>query len=193
MLNELGIRHRLTPLYMPQANPVERANKTMKTMIAQYCYTNRKKWDERLPEFMFAVNTARRDSTGYTPAFLNFSREPEMSSVLNRIRSEPTPDHEPEEQTPEQEGETPTKNYATRLDRLKEIFENVRINLSRAFTAQCHYHNLRRREWRCHPGDLEHHGTGTPFIIHCQKFCQQTRPQIFRPLHRDQADFPSSL
>ncbi|KAJ8912688.1 hypothetical protein NQ315_012242 [Exocentrus adspersus] len=34
-----------------------------------------------------------------------------------------------------------------------EIFELVRLQLARAFTAQSHYYNLRRRDWRCHIGD----------------------------------------
>src|SRR3978361_263241 len=123
LLTELGIKHRLTPPYTPQANPVERANKTMKTMIAQYCEQDQKKWDEHLPEFMFAVNTARHDSTGYSPAFLNYGREPEIPSVLKRTETEPTLEREQEEVTPEPEGEASAKTYATRLDKLNDIFE----------------------------------------------------------------------
>ena len=37
---------------------------------------------------------------------------------------------------------------------MKDIFEFVRVNLARAFTTQSHYYNLRRRDWRCHIGDL---------------------------------------
>jgi len=161
LLTEMGIKHRLTPPYTPQANPVERANKTMKTMIAQYCEQDQKKWDEHLPEFMFAVNTARHSSTGYSPAFLNFGREPEIPSVLVRDNSQPTPDTETTNDLPDHEEQAHVKTYVTRLDKMKEVFEFVRINLARAFTSQSHYYNLRRREWRCHVGDLvmkkEHH------------------------------------
>jgi transposase InsO family protein len=75
LLQELGIVHRLTPPYTPQANPVETTNKTLKIMVAQFCKADQKKWDARLPEMMFALNTSRYESTRYTPALLNFGRE----------------------------------------------------------------------------------------------------------------------
>jgi transposase InsO family protein len=68
LLQELGIAHRLTPPYTPQANSVERTNKTLKAMVAQFCEADQKKWDARLPELMFALNTSRHESTRYTPA-----------------------------------------------------------------------------------------------------------------------------
>jgi hypothetical protein len=43
LLQELGIVHRLTPPYTPRANPVERTNKTLKTMVAQFCEADQKK------------------------------------------------------------------------------------------------------------------------------------------------------
>ncbi|KAH0815056.1 hypothetical protein GEV33_007735 [Tenebrio molitor] len=52
LLRELGIVHRLTPPYTPQANPVERTNKTLKTMVAQFCEADQKKWDAHLPELI---------------------------------------------------------------------------------------------------------------------------------------------
>lgn len=138
-LTEMGIRHRLTPPYTPQANPVERTNKTLKTMIAQFCDQNQKKWDAHLPELAFALNTVRHDSTGFSPAYLNYGRELEIPKAVYR-----QPEGRPSE---------PSVNHSDRLRRLENAYELVRVNLARAFTTQSHGYNLRRREWRCHIGD----------------------------------------
>ncbi len=39
------------------------------------------------------------------------------------------------------------------MEKLKETYELVKLNLARAFTNQKHYYNLRRREWIAHIGD----------------------------------------
>ncbi|KAJ8912696.1 hypothetical protein NQ315_012250 [Exocentrus adspersus] len=51
-----------------------------------------------------------------------------------------------------EDNEIPTA-HTDRLQKLKEVYELVRVNLAQAFTSQSHYYNLRRREWRCHVGD----------------------------------------
>lgn len=66
VLQGLGIRHIFTPPYTPQCNPVERTNRTVKTMISQYVDRRHRVWDEYLPEIQFAVNTAVHDATGFT-------------------------------------------------------------------------------------------------------------------------------
>lgn len=43
------------------------ANKTFKTMIAQYSKQIHRKWDVFLPQLTFAMNTARHDSKKFTP------------------------------------------------------------------------------------------------------------------------------
>ncbi|KAJ8910348.1 hypothetical protein NQ315_004547 [Exocentrus adspersus] len=51
-----------------------------------------------------------------------------------------------------EDNEIPTA-HTDRLQKLKEVYELVRVNLAQAFTSQSHYYNLRRREWRCRVGD----------------------------------------
>jgi len=89
LLAKSGIEHRKTPPYSPQCNPVERGNRTLKTMIAQYVGANHRKWDLKLPQLVFAANTAIHDSTGYTPVMLTYGREISPPGSL-RARLEPT-------------------------------------------------------------------------------------------------------
>ncbi|KAL6417610.1 hypothetical protein ACFW04_012626 [Cataglyphis niger] len=103
-------------------------------MIAQYVDRDHREWDEALPALQFAYNTAVHDATGYTPAFINHSREliPPIPA-LPRSPAAPTPD------------------IVQR--RIQEAEEVVRVNLARSFQRQEHYYNLRRRQWRPQIGE----------------------------------------
>ncbi|KAM8707523.1 hypothetical protein ACLKA7_005067 [Drosophila subpalustris] len=72
---DLGVKHQYTAPYTPQENPTERANRTVKTMIAQFAGANQRCWDEALPEITLAVNTSVTASTGYSPAFVTQGRD----------------------------------------------------------------------------------------------------------------------
>lgn len=74
-LRDAGITHRPSPVYKPQCNSVERANRTVKTMICQYVGKKHRAWEEHLPALQFAFNAAQQTSTGFSPAYLNFGRE----------------------------------------------------------------------------------------------------------------------
>jgi transposase InsO family protein len=154
LLQELGITHRLTPPYTPQANPVERTNKTLKTMVAQFCEADQKKWDARLPELMFALNTSRHESTKYTPAMLNFGRELVIPNAVHRPAPGNAAADPPADTAADEVKEADDAvHHSERLRLLKDTFELVRVNLARAFAKQSKYYNLRHREWRCHLGD----------------------------------------
>ena len=85
-LEQLGIRHSTIPPYHPQANPVERVNRTLKQMIVAFTETH-DRWDEHLHEFVFAYNTAEHSSTGISPAFLNYGRNPLPPATAYREQS----------------------------------------------------------------------------------------------------------
>lgn len=55
MLSQFGINKRTTPPCSPQCNPVERCNKVLKTMVAQYAEGDRKKWDAYLPKLTWQL------------------------------------------------------------------------------------------------------------------------------------------
>jgi len=133
-LKALNIHHITTPAYAPHCNPVERTNRTIKTMISQYVGKDHRAWDEQLPALQFAYNTATHDATGYTSAYLIHGRELTPPTETEASRTE---------------GATPD----TVQRNLEEAYELVRINLAQAFQRQQKYYNLRRRNWKPRVGD----------------------------------------
>jgi len=114
-------------------------------MIAQYVGKNHRHWDRQILTLQFAYNTAKHDSTGYTPAFLNHGRE------LRRPH--------PEDRRPGRLSVAPEASQ----QRLKEAYEVVRINLARAIQQQARHYNLRRRAWKPRTGDAVWKRTHTLF------------------------------
>jgi hypothetical protein len=71
----MDIEHTFTPVYHPEANPVERKNRDIKAQMAIYVQNDHRSWPKALPAIRFAANTARCEVTGQTPAYLTFGRE----------------------------------------------------------------------------------------------------------------------
>lgn len=138
---DFNIKHRLTPLYTPQMNPVERDYRTMKSMISQYCEGNHRKWDQHIGESMIAENSANHESTRFTPAYVNFGHELRLPvpSVVTEDAQEAIADVAVTD-------EEAARAYSERLARLRETFELVRTNLRSAYESQKRYYDLRRRE-----------------------------------------------
>ncbi|XP_044596717.1 uncharacterized protein K02A2.6-like [Cotesia glomerata] len=147
LLKEYGIEHMRTPPYSPQCNPVERMNKVIGTMIAQFIKKSQRSWDKYLPELNFAINTSKHESTQFTPAYLNYGRE-----ILppNTLRA-----------TCEGGQVVEDYNHLDSLQILKEAMDLVRLNLAKAFTKQSQHYNDRHIDWYPKIGDLvarrEHH------------------------------------
>lgn len=75
LLKKYGVTPLYTAYYHPQANPTERVNRIVKTMLSSYVKENHKSWGAYVPQITCAIRTARQEVTGYTPFFLNFGRE----------------------------------------------------------------------------------------------------------------------
>ena len=71
----LGIQQSFTPVYHPEANPVERKNRDLKAQLAILVKHHQETWHENLAAIRFAMNTAKCQSTGHSAAFLTFGRE----------------------------------------------------------------------------------------------------------------------
>ncbi|XP_072767251.1 uncharacterized protein [Anoplolepis gracilipes] len=124
------ITHQTSSAYAPQCNPVERANRTIKTMVAQYVDKRQQRWDELLPQLQYAFNTARQEVTGITPAYLLHGWELARPHPADRRATRTT-------NTPE-----------TTHRLLEEAYDVVRTHLARAFQQQQSHYDLRRRAWR---------------------------------------------
>ncbi|GFU73770.1 transposon Ty3-I Gag-Pol polyprotein [Trichonephila clavipes] len=76
-----NIDHRfIVTAYHPQTNGLtERFNKTLADMLSMYVDVEQKNWDEILPFVTFAYNTAKQETTGFTPFYLLHGREAETT------------------------------------------------------------------------------------------------------------------
>ncbi|XP_032457928.1 uncharacterized protein LOC116738679 [Nasonia vitripennis] len=144
-LKELRIQHRTIPPYHAQANPVERVNRTFKTMITTFIEGEHRSWDKHIPQLMFAYNTAIQETTGVSPAFLNFGRylEPPHNS---RRAEEILKKEEAEEQA--------IKDWEDRIQRLLDLQVRTARHAQRASEKQATYYNARRRQSEYQVGDL---------------------------------------
>ena len=74
-----GIDRSFTTAYHPQTNGmVERLNRTLVQMLASYTSPGQTDWDEFLPYILFAYRTSVHESTGDTPFYLMYGRDPLM-------------------------------------------------------------------------------------------------------------------
>jgi len=146
---EWGVKSRYTAPYSPQSNPVERPNRVIKTMIAQFVKDNHRTWDALIGEFQYAINTAVHESTGFTPAKLCFGRELKPSRAIRGPLFETGT--EPEGGT---RADHPLEEiHGERELAFKRLYEKCQRNLKNAFARQSKYYNLRRREIQYAPGD----------------------------------------
>jgi len=126
---EHGIIHTTVPPYHPQANPVERVNRVLKTMIIAFLEQDHREWDVHLRDFRFAYNTAHHSSIGASPAFVNLGRELEPVHSLRRRGRRATE---------VQAGET--AKWAERMEKLQSLHAWVAENLEQAHRKQASYY-----------------------------------------------------
>jgi transposase InsO family protein len=74
----IGVNLKMSTAYHPQTDgATERANKTMVQMLRQCVSPDQKDWVMKLPAIEFAMNSARSETTGFSPFFLNYGRVPD--------------------------------------------------------------------------------------------------------------------
>ncbi|KZS08331.1 Uncharacterized protein APZ42_027714 [Daphnia magna] len=91
VVKKLHTNHKTTSSCHPQANgAVERINHTLAAMFSMYGSSDQCDWDRTLQYVCFAYNTARQESTGNSPFFLLYGREPRLPIDLE-LDADPNP------------------------------------------------------------------------------------------------------
>ncbi|UYV79051.1 K02A2.6-like [Cordylochernes scorpioides] len=140
LTNKCGIKKKTTTAYHPQTNGLtERLNRTISDMLSMYMDLDQKNWDEMLPFITFAYNTAKQESTGFTPFFLIHGREAE--TTLDTIF--------PYSSSPE--GEEFIQNLGTRAEEARQI---ARHHIFKAQETNKTNYDARHTGKIYEPGDL---------------------------------------
>ena len=86
----LTVERCLSTAYHPQSDgQVERMNRIVQEVLRHYVSPRADNWDRLLPLVEFAINSAKQESTGFSPFQLNYGRNP--SSPLDREFDEVLP------------------------------------------------------------------------------------------------------
>ncbi|CAB0030718.1 unnamed protein product [Trichogramma brassicae] len=143
VLDEYGVYHVTTPPYHPQAKPVERSNRTLKTLIAIYAQKDHREWDRHLPELRQAINTSVQSTTKLSPAYLNFGRYPQQPKSLRR-----------EVETRGPKIRIDPSVWVDRVRRLDALRDLVAKHIDKAFARQKRAYDKGRKVVTFKEGDL---------------------------------------
>ena len=131
--------------YHPQANFVERTNKTVGTAIRSYLEERHELWDKNLSEIRFAINSARHEVTGYPPSYLNFGRYVPLSGkYYGSLHDQPSADLYPGDRD----------QYSLELEQLStSVYDEIRQKLNAAYRRYANRYNTKRRNVEYNVGD----------------------------------------
>lgn len=136
---EHGMTHVLTPVYHPQANPVESSNKSLKQLLRAELVekATHVEWSSYLHKVVMRLNTSPRHPTGFSPHFLAFGREKSQTGHEHRLIHD------------ENANETIVEPEKREL-----IYEAAAEEQRSAFEKNKERYNLRAKQRSFKPGDL---------------------------------------
>lgn len=139
LMNAYKVSVKYTALYHPQANPCERINRVIKTMLRCYVSDNHRTWDKHLPRVASAIRSAKHEITGLTPNFIVFGRE--LPTQCNTVTLN-----------------DPISFDRTTIDEertngFNRVYLDVQKRLARAYSHSKSNYDLRRRNQQFLPND----------------------------------------
>ncbi|KAG5885433.1 hypothetical protein JTB14_016827 [Gonioctena quinquepunctata] len=141
LLANYAVKQIFTANYHAQANPTERVNKTLETMISCYVSENHKEWDKMLSKVACAIRTQVHESMRRTPYFVVFGREFPMNLEIG---------------VPDSSGDFTVDQEILARDRsepLQQLYKEVKGKLLKAAERNKRYYDLRHRDVKYEVGD----------------------------------------
>lgn len=130
-----------TANYNPRANPTERHNRVIKTMLSTYVrQEDHRTWDEHLQEIGCAMRTSPSEVTGYSPYFVLFGREHNLFGNDYALKLPPDP-------------LDLTTYIKIRQEGFIKLFKQIQGKIETARTHNANRYNLRRRPLVLDPSD----------------------------------------
>lgn len=119
---------KFTPIsnFHPQANPVERVHRVLKTMLTAYVSENHKLWDTYLAKVGYAIRSAKHDVTDVSPNFVIFGRDIDLNDM-------------------EFDNDDKPSSSAGKQEALDELFKDIRSRLKLVYDKSKIRYNLRHR------------------------------------------------
>lgn len=158
MAKEYGITISYNPNFHPRANPTERTNRVLKTMLSAYCHENHREWEQRmeLSQIACAVRNNKHETTNYTPYFLNFDKEIILFGRDHKEKEKIkiTINNNKDQHSDIDNSVSMYNSWADKLINLKEVFKDVKKRLWNAFNKQKTYYNLRKRPYEFDVGQM---------------------------------------
>jgi len=140
---KFNIKLNFVPKYYPRANPVERANRTLKTSLAIFANQDHRTWDEKLKYIVFAIRTSVNESTGFTPAQLMYGRDlKHFFQLTSDVHDSNCTEFDPDQYS------------ATLQHDLAIIYDEALKSVKKAKQQQANYYNLRHRPIVYNTGDV---------------------------------------
>lgn len=135
------VRLKYNANYHPRANPTERTNRTLKTMLSMYLSDNHRDWDVNLDKVGCAIRTSTHDTTQLNPYFVNFGRR---MILRGDDYKKDIPQIDP----------NPESSVQQRTAVMDKMFDDVRRRLEAAGKKSVDRYNLRCRHVEYLPNQL---------------------------------------
>ena len=130
LMKKYGTFIKYTPYYHPQANPCERVNKVVKTMLMSFVSENHRTWDKHLGVVGRAIRSTVHEVTGFSPNFLIFGRELPLVNTNSETKEDVVFDR---------------SVIKSKQEAISQLYDDVKRKIFIAYEKNKKHYDLRRR------------------------------------------------